>query len=122
MSSEISPEKNVLGTELLACSYSPLTGYFRDGWCSTHGEGGVAHLVCIVATKDFLEFSAERGKETVFAGLQKARGTMELRGGVVVQQTDTRVVVVFADGAAAAADASACRLRRSRPQMDTRNC
>src|SRR5215210_6804575 len=29
-------------------------------------------------------FSAERGKETVFAGLQKARGTMEIRGGVVV--------------------------------------
>jgi flagellin FlaB len=29
-------------------------------------------------------FSAERGKETVFAGLQKARGTMEVRGGVVV--------------------------------------
>lgn len=28
-------------------------------------------------------FSAERGKETVFAGLQKARGTLELRGGVV---------------------------------------
>jgi flagellin FlaB len=29
-------------------------------------------------------FSAERGKETVFAGLQKARGTMEVRGGIVV--------------------------------------
>ena len=28
-------------------------------------------------------FSSERGKETVYAGLQKARGTMELRGGVV---------------------------------------
>jgi flagellin FlaB len=28
-------------------------------------------------------FSAERGKETVFAGLQKARGTIEIRGGVV---------------------------------------
>jgi|SRR5689334_17482076 flagellin FlaB len=28
-------------------------------------------------------FSAERGKETVYAGLQKARGTIELRGGVV---------------------------------------
>src|SRR4030065_328516 len=28
-------------------------------------------------------FSAERGKETVFAGLQKARGTMEVRGGVI---------------------------------------
>src|SRR4051812_47833627 len=32
-------------------------------------------------------FSAERGKETVYAGLQKARGTMELRGGVVAQST-----------------------------------
>jgi flagellin FlaB len=32
-------------------------------------------------------FSAERGKETVFAGLQKARGTMEVRGGVVVNAT-----------------------------------
>ena len=32
-------------------------------------------------------FSAERGKETVYAGLAKARGTMEVRGGVVVQST-----------------------------------
>jgi flagellin FlaB len=32
-------------------------------------------------------FSAERGKETVFAGLSKARGTMEVRGGVVVSAT-----------------------------------
>src|SRR4051812_48673836 len=30
-------------------------------------------------------FSAERGKETVYAGLQKARGTMEIRGGVVAR-------------------------------------
>jgi archaellin len=33
--------------------------------------------------------SAERGKETVFAGLEKARGTMEVRGGIVVQGEDT---------------------------------
>jgi flagellin FlaB len=37
-------------------------------------------------------FSAERGKETVFAGLAKARGTMEVRGGIVVQDTDSPVV------------------------------
>ncbi len=30
-------------------------------------------------------FSAERGKETVYAGLQKARGTLEVRGGVIVE-------------------------------------
>ena len=34
-------------------------------------------------------FSAERGKESVFAGLQKARGTAEVRGGVVVTATGT---------------------------------
>src|SRR3990170_6632557 len=32
-------------------------------------------------------FSSERGKETVFAGLAKARGTMEMRGGIVATST-----------------------------------
>lgn len=36
-------------------------------------------------------FSSERGKETVFAGLQKARGSMELRGGVVATYDGTDV-------------------------------
>ena len=39
-------------------------------------------------------FSAERGKETVFAGLQKARGTMEIRGGVVVRATPPNVELI----------------------------
>ncbi len=38
-------------------------------------------------------FSAERGKETVFAGLEKARGSMELRGGVVVTAAGTTLSV-----------------------------
>ena len=38
-------------------------------------------------------FSAERGKETVFAGLQKARGTMEMRGGIVVTASGAPLVV-----------------------------
>ena len=38
-------------------------------------------------------FSAERGKETVFAGLSKARGTMEVRGGIVVSATGTVLAV-----------------------------
>ena len=38
-------------------------------------------------------FSAERGKETVFAGLQKARGTMEVRGGVVVSAAGSPLAV-----------------------------
>jgi flagellin FlaB len=38
-------------------------------------------------------FSSERGKETVFAGLDKARGSMELRGGVVATASGTPLAV-----------------------------
>src|SRR5581483_920735 len=38
-------------------------------------------------------FSAERGKETVYAGLAKARGTMEVRGGVVATASGTPLAV-----------------------------
>ncbi|HEX5368190.1 MAG TPA: archaellin/type IV pilin N-terminal domain-containing protein [Dehalococcoidia bacterium] len=37
-------------------------------------------------------FSAERGKETVYAGLAKARGTMEVRGGLVIADNDGSIV------------------------------
>lgn len=56
-------ETNVLGGPLLACGYAPLTGYFRDGCCATHGERGVAHLVCVKVTAEFLQFSVERGND-----------------------------------------------------------
>ena len=77
MSNQISSEKNVIGGELLACSYAPVTGYFRDGCCSTYGAEGVAHLVCCRMTREFLEFSKARGNdlstphpEMRFKGLQ----------------------------------------------------
>lgn len=38
-------------------------------------------------------FSSERGKETVFAGLAKARGSMEIRGGVVVTSTGSPLAI-----------------------------
>jgi uncharacterized protein len=65
MSEEISNEKNVLGGPLRACSFDPLTGYFRDGCCATHGEQGVAHLVCVRVTAEFLEFSRSRGNDLI---------------------------------------------------------
>jgi uncharacterized protein (DUF2237 family) len=58
-------EKNALGGPLLACSYAPLSGYFRDGCCATRGEAGVAHLVCVKVTEAFLQFSRERGNDLI---------------------------------------------------------
>jgi flagellin FlaB len=36
-------------------------------------------------------FSSERGKETVYAGLQKTRGSMELTGGVIATSNGTQI-------------------------------
>ncbi len=68
-------ETNVLGGPLLACSYAPLTGYFRDGCCATQGEHGVAHLVCVKVTAEFLAFSRERGND-----LSTPRPELRFRG------------------------------------------
>ena len=54
---------NVLGGELQCCCTSPLTGFYRDGFCHTGpGDYGL-HTVCAVMTEEFLEFSFERGND-----------------------------------------------------------
>jgi uncharacterized protein len=54
---------NVLGSGLVACSYDPLTGYFRDGCCDTDATDFGNHTVCARVTEDFLEFSRRRGND-----------------------------------------------------------
>lgn len=54
---------NVLGGELQACSFDPLTGYFRDGCCNTDAQDNGLHVVCARVTADFLAFSASRGND-----------------------------------------------------------
>jgi uncharacterized protein (DUF2237 family) len=54
---------NVLGGPLLACSFDPLTGYFRDGCCHTGAEDVGSHTVCARVTADFLAFSRSRGND-----------------------------------------------------------
>lgn len=65
MGSTLHQELNVLGQPLQACSYDPLTGYFRDGCCRTDEEDRGLHVVCAVVTREFLEFSRERGNDLV---------------------------------------------------------
>ena len=68
---------NVLGTPLLACSFDPLTGYYRDGCCNTDHNDHGSHVVCAKVTQAFLDFSVSRGNDLVtprpefrFAGLK----------------------------------------------------
>ncbi|CAN5806610.1 DUF2237 domain-containing protein [soil metagenome] len=67
---------NVLGGELEPCSFDPVTGFYRDGYCHTRSDPGF-HVVCAVMTEEFLEFSVARGNDLVtpqpqwmFPGLQ----------------------------------------------------
>ena len=57
------PDVNVVGGALLACSYDPLTGFYRDGCCGTGPEDAGSHTVCVVTTAAFLEFSQTAGND-----------------------------------------------------------
>ena len=69
--------RNVLGTELVPCSFDPLTGFYRNGCCDTGSDDVGVHAVCVLTTAEFLEFSASVGNdlstpmpEHGFAGLR----------------------------------------------------
>jgi len=56
-------ERNVLGTELEACGTDPMTGFFRDGCCSTGPEDLGSHTICAVVTAEFLEHQRRIGND-----------------------------------------------------------
>jgi uncharacterized protein (DUF2237 family) len=55
--------RNVLGGDLVPCSFEPLTGFYRDGCCESGGDDVGVHSVCAVMTAEFLEFSRARGND-----------------------------------------------------------
>ena len=57
------PDRNVVGGDLLPCSNDPMTGFFRDGCCSTGPEDLGSHTVCAVMTEEFLDFSRQTGND-----------------------------------------------------------
>jgi len=56
-------DKNVFGEELETCSTNPMTGFFRDGCCSTDAQDVGMHVVCAEVTEEFLEFSKASGND-----------------------------------------------------------
>ena len=54
---------NVLNQPLQHCCTSPMTGFYRDGFCKTGSQDHGTHTVCAIVTKEFLEFSASKGND-----------------------------------------------------------
>ncbi|KAN0064902.1 hypothetical protein ACQY0O_001959 [Thecaphora frezii] len=57
------PPVNVLGRPLEVCGKSPVTGFFRDGYCNTTPLDAGSHTVGAIVSDSFLSFSAEHGND-----------------------------------------------------------
>lgn len=60
-------ERNVLGDELQECGTDPMTGFFRDGCCSTGPQDLGSHTICAVVTAEFLEHQRGIGNDLTTA-------------------------------------------------------
>jgi len=56
-------DRNVLGGELEPCGTDPVTGFYRDGCCSTGPEDAGSHTICAVVTADFLAHQEAIGND-----------------------------------------------------------
>ncbi len=54
---------NVIGGELEPCGTDPITGFYRDGCCTTGPEDLGSHTVCAVMTTQFLEHQRAVGND-----------------------------------------------------------
>lgn len=59
----LSHGKNVLGTELQVAGTKPVTGYYRDGFCTSGTEDKGVHVIAAVLTAEFLQFSKSLGND-----------------------------------------------------------
>ena len=63
MSPETADQRNVLGGPLEPCGTEPLTGFYRDGCCSSGPEDLGSHTVCAVVSSEFLTYQRRIGND-----------------------------------------------------------
>lgn len=55
--------RNVFGEPIKTCSEDPLTGFYRNGCCDSGEDDQGDHMVCVIMTAEFLEFSKSKGND-----------------------------------------------------------
>jgi uncharacterized protein (DUF2237 family) len=55
--------KNVLGENLELCCSSPVTGFYRDGFCQTGDRDIGMHVICAQVTDEFLDYTKAQGND-----------------------------------------------------------
>jgi uncharacterized protein (DUF2237 family) len=56
-------DRNVLGGPLESCGIDPVTGFYRDGYCTTGPEDRGSHTICAVVTAEFLAHQRSIGND-----------------------------------------------------------
>jgi uncharacterized protein (DUF2237 family) len=56
---------NVLGGPLESCGTDPLTGFYRDGCCTSGPEDLGSHTICSVVTAEFLQHQRGIGNDLI---------------------------------------------------------
>lgn len=62
-SNGINQQLNVYEKPLQVCSTNPMTGWKRDGTCSTHEDDSGTHTVCARVNDEFLEYTKSKGND-----------------------------------------------------------
>ena len=63
MTPEPSAERNVLGDPLQPCGTEPVTGFYRDGHCTSGPDDLGRHTVCAVVSAEFLQMQQDLGND-----------------------------------------------------------
>jgi uncharacterized protein (DUF2237 family) len=56
-------DRNVLGGPLDSCGTEPMTGFYRDGCCTTGADDVGRHIICGVMTTEFLDHQRSIGND-----------------------------------------------------------
>jgi uncharacterized protein (DUF2237 family) len=56
-------DRNVLGGDLEPCGTDPVTGFYRDGCCTSGPEDVGSHTICAVVTAEFLDHQRRIGND-----------------------------------------------------------
>jgi hypothetical protein len=56
-------DRNVIGGVLEPCGSDPVTGFYRDGCCTSGPEDLGSHTICAVVTAEFLEHQRRIGND-----------------------------------------------------------
>ena len=60
-------KNNIVGTNLQVCCNDPgkVTGFYRDGVCSTGPTDEGKHVVCAIIDDDFLQYTKSQGNDLI---------------------------------------------------------